>query len=287
MNIKATIFKAVLAGLLIIGWMSTSALAQDNTKGAADEAYKAEMKKDKTGTNPLNFTFDVRLINEYQWLNTDGDGYQDVITLDYRVPFGKNNKWQLRIKARGASLEADFNDDGIDDVNESGFGDTDIRFMTIPYLNPKNFIGAAAVGAEFFLNTATEDALGSGAFSVGPFVFLGILNPFGPGSIFAPGYQHIFSIDEEEGRSRVHRGVIDLYAIKTFGANQFWGYLDPQIVLDYENDIEFMLVEVQVGMMMDKLIGTNGHSIYILPSFGVGADRPYDVSLEVAYKVVW
>ena len=48
-----------------------------------------------------------------------------------------------------------------------------------------------------------------------------------------------------------------------------------------------MLLELQAGMMTDKYLGTKGHSAYIMPSLGVGVDRPYDWSLEVGYKIVW
>jgi hypothetical protein len=60
-----------------------------------------------------------------------------------------------------------------------------------------------------------------------------------------PGYQHKFSIYEESGRSDVHQGLIDIFLVKTFRGNQFLGFIDPQIILDYENDIEFMLLELK------------------------------------------
>jgi hypothetical protein len=140
-----------------------------------------------------------------------------------------------------------------------------------------------ALGVEFFLNTASEDALGAGAHSVAPLVFLGFFNPLGKGTVFFPGYQHTFSIDEDDGRSQVNQGLIDMFLVKTWGGNKYWGYVDPQIVLDYENDKEFMLLEIQAGMM----VGPAGHSAYILPSFGIFEDRPYDFSLEVGYKIIW
>ena len=70
-------------------------------------------------------------------------------------------------------------------------------------------------------------------------------------------------------------------------SKKFWFSTDPQILLDYENDIEFMLLELQAGMMTDKYLGTKGHSAYIMPSLGVGVDRPYDFSLEAGYKIIW
>ena len=285
MNIRTTIFSTVLACFLIAGWIPTSVLAQEDAEVVTKEDVKAKFEKDKTGTNPMNFTFDARLYNEFQWLNTAGDGNQNITTFEFRAPFA-GGKWQFRSKVRGVGLKADVNGDGTDDVDEYGFGDMDLRFMNIPYLNMKKKM-AVALGAEFFLPTAVEDTLGSGAWTVAPLIFLGFFNPLGPGSIIVPGYQHKISITERDGRSQVHQGLIDIFIVKTFRDNQFWGFIDPQILLDYENDKEFMLLELQAGMMTDKYFGTKGHSAYIMPSFGIGTDRPYDYSLEVGYKIVW
>ncbi len=285
MNFRTIIFSTILAGLLIAGWVSTSALAQDEAEAAAKEDVKATFEKDETGTNPMNFTFDARLYNEYQWLNTAGDGGQNITTFEFRAPFA-DGKWQFRSKLRAVDLKADFNDDGTDDVDDFGFGDIDVRFMTIPYINMQKKL-AVALGVEFFLNTASEDSLGAGAWTVAPLVFLPIFNPLGPGSIFVPGYQHKISFYEDSGRDQVHLGLIDFFLVKTFAQNQYWAYIDPQIVLDYENSREFMLLELQGGMMLDKFVGSKGHSIWILPSFGVGSDSPYDFSFEVGYKYIW
>lgn len=264
---------------LLLSALAIPGAFAEEVKTEAD--VKAEFAKDKTGTNPVNFTFDARLYNEYRWLNTAGDGGQNLTTFEFRAPFA-SDKWQFRGKLRAVDLKADFNNDGTDDVDEFGFGDIDLRFMTVPYFNLKKKF-AVALGVEFFLNTASEDALGAGATSVAPLIFLGFFNPIGPGSVLFPGYQHTFSIDEDDGRDRVNSGLIDLFLVQTFKENKYWAYVDPQVVLDYENDDYFMLLELQGGMM----VGPKGHSTYIMPSFGVGGDRPYDFSIEVGYKIVW
>jgi len=270
-------FRIFMVAAVLLGLAAPVVRAQEITAEDVKEAFK----KDKTGTNPANFTFDARLYNEYRWLNTAGDGGQNITTLEFRAPFA-GAKWQFRGKVRAVDLRADFNDDGTNDVDEFGFGDIDLRIMNIPYFNmQKKF--ALALGVEFFLNTASEDALGSGATSVAPLVFLGFFNPLGKGTVFFPGYQHTFSIDEDDGRSQVNQGLIDMFLVKTWAANKYWGYVDPQIVLDYENDDYFMLLEIQGGMM----VGPAGHSVYMMPSFGLGEDRPYDFSLEAGYKIVW
>jgi hypothetical protein len=290
----------LLAFLLVL---STNGLAQESTEleeeeeqAQAEEQLSAEedaaeaknleevkekFAKDKTGTNPMNFTYDARLYDEYRWLNTDGDGSQNLVTAEFRAPFA-GGKWQIRAKIRRNDLKADFNNDGFDDVNEGGFGDTDIRVMTVPYMSMEKKL-AVAVGVEAFIDTASDDALGTGATSLAPFIFLGFFNPIGPGSIFVPGYQHTFSVKEANGRDKVHGGLIDMFLVKTWKANKYWGYVDPQIILDYEAHTEFMLLEFQAGMM----VGPAGHSMWAMPSFGVGTHRPYDFSLEIGYKIVF
>jgi hypothetical protein len=276
---KSTRIVSLVIGLLMCAAGGVSA-EEAESPPSADEV-KENFGKDKTGTNPLNFTYDARLYDEYRWLNTDGDGGQNLLTGEFRMPFA-GGKWQLRAKVRSVNLRADLDDDGFNDVSEAGFGDTDIRFMTIPYLSMEKKMGVAT-GAEFFFDTASDDALGTGATSVAPFVFVAFFNPVGKGSIFVPGYQHTISVHEDDGRDDVHGGLIDMFLVKTWKENKYWGYVDPQIVLDYEGSTEFMLLEIQAGMML----GSKGHSIWAMPSFGVGTYRPYDFSLEIGYKIVW
>jgi hypothetical protein len=258
--------------------MSTSARAQDDAKTAT--------KGDKTGTNPINFTFDARIYNEFQWLNTDGDGEQNITTFEFRAPFA-DGKWQFRTRVRYASIEADLNDDGIDDMDESGLGDIDFRFLTVPYLDMSKRL-ALAVGLETFLDTASEDELGTGATSFGPQVFLVYFAPLGmKGTLFAPAYQHKFSVEEDDGRSEIHQGLIDIFFLWLSQDKQYWALFDPQIVLDYEESVEFMVIDLEVGTMLDKYLGTKGHSAYLRPSIGIGGHRPTDGSIEVGYKIIW
>lgn len=267
-----------------------AAIAAFSIMAALPSLHAAEVKatdsSDKTGTNPINFTFDARLYNEFQWLNTAGDGWQNLTTFEFRVPFA-GGKWQFRTRLRSTALEADFNNDGIDDVDEWGFGDMDFRILTVPYLDMSRKM-AIATGLEVFLPTASEDALGSNTLSLGPQLFAVFFKPFGGFfDLIAPAYQHKFSVYEESGFNNVHQGLIDLFLLKTFGNKKKWALINPQAVIDYENDREFMLVEVEVGTMLDNILSTKGHSVYVRPSVGIGNDRPYDFSLEAGYKIVW
>lgn len=280
MNYKRLFFGLILTLALSLGGMAFNVHAQDDVKG--------KMKSDKTGTNPVNFQRESRLYNEYTWLNTEGDGDQNVTTFEFRTPFA-NGKWQFRMRARYNILTADFNDDGVDDVDESGFGDMDVRFLTVPYFKGTN---AIACGLEAFFNTASEDTLGTGSTSLGPQVFYakffrGGFGPFKGGGLFAPGLQYKFSVHEDAGRDDVDQTIIDLNFLMMGTSKQYWFFTDPQIIFDNENDTEFAIVDLEFGLMMTKWWpDMKGHSFYIRPSFGVGTDRPTDGSIELGYKIV-
>ena len=323
MNRRINFFCMVLAGLLIACWVSTSAQAQsaqteddvkaDKTvtdpdsfkpgagfteilnrllwlnkdeKDNSEADINAAMKKDKTGTNPVNFTYDARIYNESLWLNTRGDGNQNTTTLEYRNPFA-NGKWQFRVRARYSLIKADVTGDGVNDLDDSGIADTDFRFLTVPYIDMSKKL-AVAVGLETFLDTASNDSLGTGTISLGPQVFLAFFAPFGiKGALFAPAYQHKFSVAEDDGRSKIQQGLIDLFILKQSKDKQQWALLDPQIILDYEQNLQFAIIDLEIGTMLDNYFGTKGHSAYLRPSLGVGKDRPTDGSIEVGYKIIW
>ncbi len=134
------------------------------------------------------------------------------------------------------------------------------------------------------MDTADEDALGAGSTSLGPQLFY---VKFLPTGLFAPGLQYKFSVDEDDGRSEVDQILIDLNYLRMADDKKSWFFTDPQLVFDNEADIEFAIVDLEWGWMMatwyDDL---PGHSFYVRPSFGVGADRATDGSIEVGYKIV-
>ena len=259
----------VAAALLAICLVSTGVQAKDNAKA------------DKTGTNPVNFQKEIRLYDEFSWLNAAGDGYQNLTTVEFRTPF-LGGKWQWRVRARYNVIEADFNNDGIDETDESGFGDMDMRFLTVPYLDMSKK-QAVAMGLEVFFNTASEDVLGSGTTSLGPQVFY---VKFLPRGLFAPGLQYKFSVDEDAGRKDTDQILIDLNYLLMAKDKQSWFFTDPQIVFDLESNEEFVIVDFEFGWMMSKWTDLKGHSIYIRPSVGVGGDRPTDGSIELGYKMI-
>jgi hypothetical protein len=248
-------------------------------------SHAQQDKADKTGTNPINFTYDFRLYNEYLKLNTPGDGTQNVSTMEFRAPILKG-KWQFRTRARYTSLNLDTNDDGVDEVNTDGLGEVDFRFLTVPYLDMPNR-RAIAVGFETFLPTAKE-GLGSQRLSFGPQIFGVFFAPFGiKNSLIAPAYQHKFSVYASSNGRNLHQGLFDIFFLKTSADKQLWALVNPQMVLDYREDKQFGLLEVEVGTMLDKWFGSQGKSIFMRPSLQVGRDRPAEASIEVGFKAIW
>ena len=257
---------------------AVAALTLASANGQAQETQK----KDNTGTNPTNFSTDFRVYNEYSVLNTEGDGTQNLTTAQIRLPFA-DGKWQWQIKAPFNSIKADTNNDGIDDLDDSGIGDLAMRFLTVFDLN-KETKSAWAGGLEVFLNTADEDVLGAGSTSLGPQLFY---VKFLPTGLFGPGLQYKFSVDEDAGRSKVDQILIDLNYLRMAKDKKSWFFTDPQLVFDNENNQEFAIVDLEWGWMMANWYDDlPGHSFYVRPSFGVGADRPTEGSIEVGYKII-
>ncbi len=250
---------------------------------AAGTAYAEDTgKNDKTGTNPIDFSRDFRVYNEFSMLNTEGDGTQNLTTAEMRLPFA-DGAWQWRLRARYNTIKADLDDDGSDDLDDSGLGDWDMRFLTVLSLDNKNK-SAWASGLEVFLNTADDDALGAGSTSLGPQVFY---VKFLPRGLFAPGLQYKFSVEEDSGRSEVDQWLIDLNYLRMAEDKLSWFFTDPQIVIDNENNQNFAIVDFEWGWMMANWWPeSKGQSFYIRPSIGVGADRPTEGSVEAGYKLI-
>jgi hypothetical protein len=275
-----------LAAALLLGPTAGGVRAQEADApdvGAAEAAVTN--KDDKSGTNPINFQRDLRIYNEYLWLNTEGDGNQNLTTVEYRTPFA-GGKWQLRARLPYSITTADFNGDGIDDVDDNGLGDFNIRLMTVPWLKGKN---ALALAVEVFFDTASEDSLGAGATSLAPVVFWGHFfqggwGPWKKGGLFAPGLQYKFSIDEDKGRDEVEQIIIDINYLAMSENGKTWLFVEPQIVFDQVNDVEFAIMDIEFGFMTSR----PGQSWYIRPTFTLGSssDRSTDYGIEIAYKWV-
>lgn len=235
---------------------------------------QAQEKKDNTGTNPISFTYDWRSYVEFITPN-DGDNSTVVRTIEQRYPLGK---YQFRFRVRHTAISLDPEGDG-SSIETSGLGDWDARLLTVPIVNQK---WALAFGLESIFDTATNVRLGAGKYSLGPQVFGVLFGPPGPGKLVAPAYQYVFSIAGDDDRADVRRSQFDLFYLILAKDKKWWSLINPQAVIDHENDASFALLEVEYGRMI-----LGGMSSYVRPSFGLGDDKPYDWSAEFGFKAIW
>ncbi len=253
-------------------------------------------QEDNTGTNPVNFTYDFRLIAEIAEF-ADGGGSLITNTAELRWPLGRHvadvrgdeggslfydmgSKASLRIRARYQNLSVDTPGAvpfGTSEV--SGIGDLDARLLGTVHASKELIVAA---GLEAFFDTASNDALGEGTTRLGPQIFTVFPGILGGRSLFAPGYQYVFDIAGDG--PDVSRSQIDLYFVWLLSKGKNWLIVDPQIILDHENSKELGTVETEWGFMIAPSAGL---SAYLRPGIGIGTDKPYSWNLEFGLKFVW
>jgi hypothetical protein len=290
------VYMKILALFVLVAF-ATTAFAQEE-KAKEEEVLKEVVKdaeelkkKDNSGTNPINFTYDFRLIQEMQQFKDDG-GSQNKSYMEFRAPMGRDianvagqeagalldlgSRWAVRLRGYYNTVTVN------DNVNNtsttySGIGDFDARILTVAHATSKF---AIAPGVEGFFNTASNDAVGAGQNILAPVVFFGFFNLLGKHTIFAPGYQHRLNLDGKN----VNQSVFDIYYVKMLAKGKNWLIVNPQPILDWENDIQYMMVDVEWGFMIAKASGIAGA---VRPGFGVGADAPLSYNFEFQLKFVW
>ena len=256
--------------------------------------FAQEEKKDDTGTNPINFTYDSRFYTEMSWLTADNSSLI-TNTFELRMPLGRTmsnltnqkigifndlgSRHAIRLKVRTKSLNLDTGEGP--NTNISGIGDMDFRYLYIPYAS--NSFGSA-VGLEAFVPTASNDALGGGKLVLRPQIFAGFFGLFGKNSIFAPGILYLFDVAGDDDRASVNQWQMDIYFVWLLGNMKHWLIINPAPVLDVENSKEFMIVDVELGFMVPQLPGA---SVWFRPGAGVGSDRPFDWTFEFGFKFIW
>jgi hypothetical protein len=281
-----------ILSFLFLAAIATTAFAQEEEAAKKEEPPKEEApKKDNTGTNPVNFTYDFRIIQEMQKFKDDA-GSQNKSYFEFRAPMGRDianvadkqagslvdlgSRWAVRL--RGYYNTKTINDNSAaGSTTYSGIGDFDARILTVAYSSSKFVI---APGLEGFFNTASNDAVGAGQNILAPVVFFGWFNILGKNSITAPGIQHRISLDGE----KVSQTVLDLYYVKILAKGKNWLIINPQPIFDWVNGSTYMMVDIEWGFMIVPKSGIAGA---IRPGFGIGADAPLSYNFEFQLKFVW
>ena len=167
------------------------------------------------------------------------------------------------------------------DVNISGMGDLDVRFLAVPHATNK---WGVAAGLEAYFPTATNDLLGSGKYVLRPQVFTGFFGLLGKGSIFAPGLLYVFDVGGDSHRNPVEQWQMDIYFVWLLAQQRHWLIINPQLVADVANDQEFIVFDLEWGYTIPQLPGA---SVHVRPGAGIGGDRPLNWTFEFGLRFIW
>ena len=281
-----------ILSLVFLFSIASTAFAQEEEvlKEVVKEAEDLK-KKDNSGTNPINFTYDFRIIQEMQQFKDDG-GSQNKSYMEFRAPMGRDIANVAGIEAGAlvdlgsrfaVRLRGYYNTVTLNDAETntsttySGIGDFDARVLAVAYATGKF---AIAPGLEGFFNTASNDVVGAGQNILAPVVFFGFFNLLGKYSIFAPGYQHRFNLDG----NKVNQSVLDIYYVKILSKGKNWLVVNPQPIYDWVNEAGYMMLDLEWGFMIHK---ASGVSAAVRPGFGIGKNAPLSYNFEFALKFVW
>jgi hypothetical protein len=155
------------------------------------------------------------------------------------------------------------------------------KFSGVPYVSRR---GGVLASLELDAPTASSAALGTGKWVLAPSIAYGI---FLPGNcIFAPAYKQSDSFAGNANRSDINAGNLDFYFVSRFDHGRQWAILDPTYILNYEaGRYGGASLRVTYGRMFGK-VGDAVLSGYVKPGIGIGADRPYNWSLEMGVSLV-
>jgi len=274
--------------LALATWSATGtrqASAQEPAGGAAP-ASGAAAADDKTGTNPLNLQRTALFYNEFQ--GRGGGRYTNFLNLRYIEPFA-DGKAAVRLTVPFVAQDLagrgtfSFGDANIPvearDGRDTGIGDLGVRLNYVLAATPAYGI---LVGLDSTWDTASGVLLGTGKNLLAPVIVYARFLP--GGTIFAPAYQHYFTIGGDDSRARVTSGAFDFYYVKP--ARNGWWTLDPAVTINYGVGNR---VAAQIELERGFLIGPQGKGVaswYIRPGVGIGRYRAYDWNIEAGYKVV-
>jgi hypothetical protein len=227
--------------------------------------------EDTSGTDPTKFLRTLGVRNEYQRLTNDKSF--NLTTFTYIEPFA-DGRMNLRLKAPLAYTDAAGDD-------EFGLADLSLRYNWLAHVDAKQGV---LLGADLTADSASEDVLGRGKWTIGPSVTYAMF--LSPTMIFAPAYQHNISFAGDANRKDVNESVIDLYMVFTAEDKRSWFIVDPALVIDWEAEQNTpFTIEAEYGRNIGTLFG-GALNVYVRPGVGIGQDRPYDWNIEAGFTVV-
>lgn len=235
----------------------------------SSSVFAQEQAKDTSGTNPTLLLRSSTLTNEYADL---ANGYYlNTTSLKATLPFQEgsmNLVFDLPLVTTDAL------------GGETGLGDFSLKWNWVAAADREDaWVTSAKIlfptGDDFF----TTDQW---AFSPG----LTYVRFLSPEFILAPAYVHSFSFAGDSSRPDLHSGAFDLYLVWKPSGKSWWLTADLTLGMNYEDsDQTPMSFELQCGKNFGK-IGPAALNGFVRPGIGIGADRPYDWSVEVGVSLI-
>ena len=236
-----------------------------------EEAERFKKLAARFGTDPTAIVGRVQLASAYAELPQGGKSVSTVARVD--LPFRGN--WLLRL---------DFPFERWNDPNRSGttsergLGDLAVTAGWRAYNTPEY---AFFLGASSTFPTAAENALGSGKYTVGPFIATARFLPRWESFLFGI-FQHQASVGGDPVRRDVELTKVSAQ-INTIWAERWWTIVQGQWQIDWERSAKSsMTLEFEGGMNLGGRWG-----IFMRPGVGVwGRDLAgaYEWNIEIGIR---
>lgn len=242
------------------------------TQEGHEEAQRLRKLAAKYGTDPTAIVGRMQLSSQYADLPHGARLSDTVARVD--IPFRGN--WLLRVDTPFHRW-LDSNRPGMSSVQ--GLGNLSTVLGWRAYNTPEYafFIGAAST-----FPTASDNALGSGKYTVGPLIATGRFLPQWESFLFGV-FQHSISAGGDPSRSDISLTQANVQ-INTIWAERWWSTVQGAWQVNWEQKAtSSMTFEVELGRNLVERWG-----MYLRPGVGIwGNDGPYDWSVEVGTRYMF
>ncbi len=234
------------------------------------------------GANPADTTQKFSLRNEY--VKTADGSAINTATVGFSFPiFGKRGSLGLNLPFNYLDLASPLvgNLGGIGDAKASVtynvWARADKKFTFVvgsdAWIPSADSVFAAR---DPTLGRITFQDIGAGKFRFGPLAAL-VYAP-APGLIFAPLYQHEFSVAGDAARPDIHRGVAKFFGMKAWKSGVYL-LAETQLLIDYERggDVDALLAP-EIGY------SSKGTTVFGKVGFGINPD-PANRELTVSFGI--
>ncbi len=261
---------AVAAALVLL--TACPAWAQQASPPAADSA--AELAKKLA--NPIANLISVPFQSNWDLGIGANNGSKMVLNIQPVVPFKLSADWNL-ITRYIVPVASQFDVTGAS-TSESGLGDA----VVTAFLSPSKGGITWGVGPAFLIPTATDDALGSGKFAIGPSVVA--LKQSGGWTIGGLA-NHLVSVAGSEDRGKVNATFLNPFVSYNWKSGAGIT-LNVEYTHDWENDVDVLVLNFPTFSGVTKF-GKQTVSFAISPRFHLAPETRPDYGVRAAVILVF